>query len=112
MLRTLARGLISAALIALIGGGGGGLASVDALLFHRSGRVEALRPHFEATSGCHADRCAILSTPSGARSAPAVPAADLPAAPPEDAAPLPFPVALHGFVLPPLYFSRAPPPAS
>ena len=113
MLRTLARGLLSASLIGLIGGGGGGLASVDALLFHGTGRgVEALRPHYEATSGCHADRCAVLSTASESRSAPGVPAAGFSAIPPGDSVPLPPPPALHGFVLPPHYFSRAPPPAS
>lgn len=113
MLRSLTRGLFSALLIVLVGGGGGGLASVDALLFHGTGRgVEALRPHYEATSGCHADHCAVLSTPSESRSALSVPVADLPAAPPGDAAPLAAPAVLHGFVLPPHYFSRAPPPAS
>ncbi|HEV8358485.1 MAG TPA: hypothetical protein VGQ17_17155 [Gemmatimonadales bacterium] len=113
MLRTLARGLLSASLIGLIGGGGGGLASVDALLFHATGRgVEALRPHYEATSGCHADRCAVLSTASESRSVPSVPGAGLSVDPPRDHGAPPPRAALHGLVLLPHYFSRAPPPAS
>ena len=110
MHRTLARALVSATLIAVIGGGGGGLASLDVLLFHRSGvGAEALRAHFEATSACHGDHCTILSTASEPRSAPGLTAAGLPSAPSGDAALLPPRGALHGFVLPPLHFSRAPP---
>jgi hypothetical protein len=113
MLRTLARGLLSASLIGLVGGGGGGLPALDVLLYHRSfGAAEAARPHYEATSGCHADRCAIFSTASQSRSVLGVPVAGVSAAPSGEAAPLPTRAALHASVPPPHYFSRAPPPVS
>ncbi len=113
MLRTLARWLISVTLTVLVSGGGAGLPALDGLLYHRhAGGAEALRPHYEATSGCHADRCAIFSTASQSRSVLGVPVAGLPAAPPGVGAPVLPRVGLHASVPPPHYFSRAPPASS
>ena len=61
----------------MIGIGGGSLPVVDVVLFHSRGSVEEnAQAHFEATSGCHADGCAIRSTAQQARFAPAVGSSD------------------------------------
>ncbi|HTL04998.1 MAG TPA: hypothetical protein VL241_04580 [Gemmatimonadales bacterium] len=65
--------LVSALSIALIGMGGGSLPVLDGLLFHSRGlAAEASVAHFEASSGCHADGCAIKSTAQHVRLAPAL----------------------------------------
>ena len=68
----MARGLISrlfsAPLVAIILSGGGGLPVLDGLIFHtRERAVEANAPHYEGTSGHHADGCAVRSTAHQAR---------------------------------------------
>lgn len=76
--------LVSAALIVMISSGGGGLPVLDGLIFHTRGRAaEALRPHYEATGGCHADGCAIRSTAHLARCTPSLGTAGLVISPPE-----------------------------
>ena len=73
MLRAWCSRLISAGSILLIGMGGGSLPVVDELLFHSRGSAqESTRAHFEATSGCHADGCAVSSTAQQAGFAPAL----------------------------------------
>ncbi len=68
MLRLLLSRLLATALVLSIGAGGGGLPMVDALIFHSSGQgPELFRPHYEATSGCHADGCAIRSSAQQSR---------------------------------------------
>ena len=63
MVRTLFSRLASAVLIVSVSSGGGGLPVLDGLIFHTRGQAaDALRPHYEATGGCHADGCAIRST--------------------------------------------------
>lgn len=63
MFKALARGLVSACLIVLLNSGGGGLSLIDGLIFHSLGRgSEAGLAHFESSSGCHADGCAVRST--------------------------------------------------
>lgn len=63
VIRALFTRLFSASLIGLIVAGGGGLPVLDGVLFHNRERAaDALRPHFETTSGCHSDGCAIRTT--------------------------------------------------
>jgi hypothetical protein len=110
MHRTLARALVSATLIAVIGGGGGGLPALDALLYHRSGdAAEALRPHYEATSGCHVDRCLIRSPAQETRYLPAPLPAKLVSLPPEDTASRPSSDSVRPRLLSHPRHSRAPP---
>jgi hypothetical protein len=85
MFRTLARLLLSISLIVVVSGGGGGLPALDGFLYHRSGdAVELLRPHYEATSGCHLDRCPIRSPAQETRYLPAPLPAELVSLPRED----------------------------
>ena len=68
--------LLALPLIALILSGGGGFPVLDGVIFHSQDRgPDSLRPHYEATSGCHADVCAVRSTAHLARLIPTVPAA-------------------------------------
>jgi hypothetical protein len=65
------RGLCSAFLILCFTGGGGGLPLLDGVIFHsRDQGTEILRPHFEASSACHADGCTVRSIAQQARYAP------------------------------------------
>ena len=73
MPRNLTRRLFSVALIGLFSAGGGRLPVIDGLLFHsRSQATRGTRPHYEPSTGCHADGCALRSTPSVVHSTPAV----------------------------------------
>jgi len=68
--------LLSACLILLLSSGGGTLPVLDGLLFHSRDRGgETQRPHYEAASSCHADKCTLYSSAQQARFAPAVGAA-------------------------------------
>ena len=68
MRRGLISRLLSPALMVLILSGGGGLPVLDGLIFHSRDRApEAQLPHYEATSGHHADGCAVHSTAHQAR---------------------------------------------
>ena len=65
--------LISACLIVLFTSGGGRLPLVDGLIFHSRDRgTETSGSHFESSSACHADGCAIHSTAHATRFAPAL----------------------------------------
>ena len=110
MLRSVVRRLTSAGLLLLLGAGGGGLPVLDATLFHSlGGRSEPVRAHFEATSGCHADGCALRSTAQESRVAPVLPATGLVVPAPETEATPPAlqPGSLASQILP--HLSRAPP---
>jgi hypothetical protein len=110
MLRSGLRRLAAAGLLLLMGAGGGGLPVLDATLFHSlTGRSEPFRAHFEATSGCHADGCALRSTAQESRFAPLLPATGLAVRAPEREASGPAyqPVSLASQPLP--HLSRAPP---
>src|ERR1043166_4536579 len=110
MFRTLARWVLSVSLIATVGGGGGGLPTLDALLYHGSGdAAEALRPHYEATSGCHADRCPIRSPAQETRDLPAPLPAKLVSLPREDTASRPSSDSVRPCLLSHPPHSRAPP---
>lgn len=63
MVRSLVGRLVSAALLFVVGAGGGGLPILDGLFFHGPDRLaDAFRPHYEASSaGCHADGCSVRS---------------------------------------------------
>lgn len=75
MIRSLVRRALSAALMLLVSGGGGGLPLLDAALFHGFGPgPDEPRPHYEATSGCHTDRCAVRSLAFDLRFTPELPA--------------------------------------
>ncbi len=104
------RRLISALLVLVIGAGGGGLPNLDSLLYHALGRqTEAQVPHYEANSGCHADRCTVRSTAHESRFAPVVPETGdfLPA--PERAVVFPLPAFEPAGSSTSQPFSRAPP---
>ena len=61
MVRALKR-LISVLLLAVVAGGGGRLATVDALVFHEvAGYQDPFVSHFEASSECHDDGCSVRS---------------------------------------------------
>jgi hypothetical protein len=88
MIRALLRRVFSVVLIVLASGGGGGLPVLDGLLFHsRDHGADAQRPHYEATSGCHADRCAIRSTAHESRFLASLPLVDKDASVPGASAP-------------------------
>jgi hypothetical protein len=71
MLRDWLSRVVSAGSIVLIGIGGGSLPVLDVVLFHgREPVPESSGAHYEATSGCHADVCAIRSTAQQVRFAP------------------------------------------
>ncbi len=60
--RSLVRRLLATAMLCVVGVGGGGMPTLDALVFHGPSRlVESLRPHYEASSACHGDGCSIRS---------------------------------------------------
>jgi hypothetical protein len=113
MVRSLVRRALSAVLMLLVSGGGGGLPVLDAALFHGFGPgPDEPRPHYEATSGCHTDRCTVRSLAYDLRCTPDLPTPPpvavvsvvplerrLPSASPRPAAPLPT-------------LSRAPPVAA
>lgn len=63
MVGTSVRRVVSAALLFVIGFGGGGLPILDGLFFHGPDRLaESFRPHYEASStSCHADGCSVRS---------------------------------------------------
>lgn len=63
MVASLVRRLVSAALLFVVGAGGGGLPIVDGIFFHGPDRLaEAFRPHYEASSAsCHGDGCSFRS---------------------------------------------------
>lgn len=62
MMKGLAVRLISALLLAIVAGGGGRLATVDALLFHEVvGTPDPVQTHYEASSECHDDGCSVRS---------------------------------------------------
>jgi len=110
MLRSLLRRLAATGLLLLMGAGGGGLPVLDATLFHSlSERSEPFRAHYEATSGCHADGCALRSTAQESRFAPVLPATGLavPAPETEVTPPVLQPVPLASQIL--RHLSRAPP---
>lgn len=73
MRRTLASRLFALLVAALLLGGAGGAADLDALLFHgAAGRNAVAAPHFEAggTSKHHADQCLLaLRLASGTKAA-------------------------------------------
>jgi len=73
MLRTWVTRLVSAFSVMLIGMGGGSLPVLDGVLFHfRGPATDTPGAHFEATSACHADGCAVRSTAQQVRLAPAI----------------------------------------
>src|ERR1051325_606739 len=110
MFRTRARWVLSVSLIATVGGGGGGLPALDAVLYHGSGdAAEAVRPHYEATSGCHIDRCQIRSPAQETRYLPALLPAKLGSLPPEDTASRPSSDSVRPRLLLHPRHSRAPP---
>ncbi|MGQ0702834.1 MAG: hypothetical protein ACT4PM_06845 [Gemmatimonadales bacterium] len=75
MARTPITRLLSAAFIVLMSGGGGDLPALDGLLFHIRERVSVSLPaHFESSSACHGDQCAIRSTAAQTRLASLPPA--------------------------------------
>lgn len=83
MVRSLIRRFLSAALMLLVSGGGGGLPALDAALFHGFGPgPESQQPHYEATSGCHTDRCSVRSLAYDLRFTPELPATPAPQAVP------------------------------
>jgi len=113
MVGSLVRRLVAAGLLLLLGAGGGGLPVLDATLFHSlTGRTEPFRAHYEATSGCHADGCALRSTAQGSRFTAALPSTGLAIAVPERQAIRPAPQPLLIAAQPLRHFSRAPPTAS
>jgi len=63
MVRSLLRRVVSAALLLVVGAGGGSLPILDGLFFHGPDRLaEAFLPHYEASSSsCHADGCSVRS---------------------------------------------------
>jgi hypothetical protein len=62
MKKGLAVRLISALLLAIVAGGGGRLATVDALLFHEVvGTQDPVQTHYETSSECHDDGCSVRS---------------------------------------------------
>jgi len=73
VLRRLISRCLSASLLILLSSGGGTLPILDGLLFHSRDRgAETRRPHYEAASSCHADRCTLYSSAQQARFVPAV----------------------------------------
>jgi len=68
MARAFLRRLLAIALIFMISAGGGGLPVLDGLIYHSRGATpQDWQTHYEASSGCHADGCAIRSTAQQAR---------------------------------------------
>ena len=73
MLRTWLSRILATFLIVTISGGGSGLPVFDALIYHSGAQsTDDWRSHFESSSGCHADGCAIKSTAQHARYAPGI----------------------------------------
>jgi hypothetical protein len=71
MIGTVVRRLLSGLFLLLVAGGGGRLATADALLFHdEPDDSQPIGAHFEASSGCHDDGCSVRSTATESRSAP------------------------------------------
>jgi hypothetical protein len=112
MVRLLKR-LISALLLAIVAGGGGRLATVDAFVFHEAvGNRDPFHSHFEASSECHEDGCSVRSVAPEPRLAVSVAVSSLVLALPESA-PAPIRVAdLSPARRPFGCFSRAPPPSA
>jgi len=74
MTRELVRRLFSTALAVLSLSGGGGLSVLDTIVFHVKDRqLETFRPHYEASDGCHVERCVVRSTASDTRWSPEPP---------------------------------------
>ena len=70
--------LISALLLAVVAGGGGSLATVDALLFHEVvGNPDPIQSHFEASSECHDDGCSVRSVAHETRLSASIAVAEL-----------------------------------
>jgi hypothetical protein len=108
---SLVRRLLALAMLLVIGGGGGDMPALDALVFHGPSRLaESLRTHYEASSGCHSDGCSIRSD-----AAPRVLGNHAPQAPSVVAIEQLEPISVgasvpsNGIFLP--YLSRAPPSA-
>jgi hypothetical protein len=103
------RRFLASAMLCVVGVGGGGMPTLDALVFHGpTRRAESFRSHYEASDSCHADGCSIRSDVQprsmGDRSpqAPLVVAVALVAA-------APFRESVVGVSVSLRYFSRAPP---
>lgn len=113
MLRSVVRRLVATGLLLLLGAGGGGLPVLDATLFHSlSERIEPFRAHYEATSGCHADGCALRSTAQGSRFTATLPPTGLATHLPERLVIRPALQPVLVAAQPLRHFSRAPPTAS
>lgn len=113
MLRRLVRSLVAASLICFVGWGGDGLPALDAVVFHASGRAgEAYRPHYEASSACHADGCAIRAQAQESRLVPCRSAPAFAVLPVQGVAVNPSVDRVSPSPAPHRYFSRAPPASS
>ena len=111
MVRCLVRRMVSAALLLVVGAGGGGLPMLDTLVFHDPDRLaEAFRAHYEASSSCHSDGCSIRS-----EAQPRI-LGDLPPQAPavvavEQLEPAPVGETVPSSTISVHYLSRAPPPS-
>ena len=106
----LVRKVLASLLLLVLTAGGGGMPAVDALLFHRSAQdAGTFRPHFEATSACHADGCSARSLASQNRLAPELGSGELRVIEPTASVLLNVAPSSPRTTLPTSQLSRAPP---
>jgi hypothetical protein len=110
MIWTVVRRVLSGLFLLLVAGGGGRLATADALLFHDTpDESQPIGAHFEASSGCHDDGCSVRSTATESRSAPHFATPVVRAADSGQSGTLPLHAAPPRPALYPSHLSRAPP---
>jgi hypothetical protein len=108
---SLVRRLLASAMLFVVAVGGGGMPTLDALVFHGPSRLAgSLRTHYEASSSCHSDGCSIRSDASPRVLGDAPPQAPAVVAV-EQLDPVPFGESIPGSSISLRYLSRAPPAA-